>query len=596
MKLRSLLYGFSIPLAFALSTTFAAAQSSPAPADSTSGQAASQPAAAQNTASQTPAASGQNATSPAPANNQASDPLKRPLTEQEKKKSSKALKQELSSTYKKWLNEDVIYIITPEEKSAFKQLSNDEERDQFIEQFWLRRDPTPDTPENEYKEEHYRRIAYANEHFGAGMPGWKTDRGRVYITWGPADQVTSHPSGGMYDRTMQEGGGSTSTYPFEDWRYRYLEGVGENVELEFVDDCMCGNYKLAQSPNDKDALLHTPGGATQYEQMGLSNRTDRFDPFAANPGTMQAMQNSHEFDKMAMLAKVQSPPPVKFKDLEEVVSHKINVNLMPFEVRTDYVKVTDDTVLVPVTLKVQNKDITFASKDGIQRGTVNIFGRVTGMTGKVAQTFEDTVQVDVPQELLEKEMNYSKLYWKAIPLRPGRYRLDIVVKDVNGDRVGTWTRGIMVPEFSDDKLASSSLILADKMEKVATKDVGSGNFVIGETKLAYPHLDGADGKPATFSKDQRMSLWMQVYNLQSDDKTKKPSAIIDYEIVNLANNQAVLHSSESTDTMAKVGEQITLEKSLSLNSFPPGLYKLTVKVDDNVSKQQIAPSVRFAVQ
>ena len=596
MKLRSLLYGFSIPLAFALSTTFAAALSSPAPADSTSGQAASQPAAAQNTASQTPAASGQNATSPAPANNQASDPLKRPLTEQEKKKSSKALKQELSSTYKKWLNEDVIYIITPEEKSAFKQLSNDEERDQFIEQFWLRRDPTPDTPENEYKEEHYRRIAYANEHFGAGMPGWKTDRGRVYITWGPADQVTSHPSGGMYDRTMQEGGGSTSTYPFEDWRYRYLEGVGENVELEFVDDCMCGNYKLAQSPNDKDALLHTPGGATQYEQMGLSNRTDRFDPFAANPGTMQAMQNSHEFDKMAMLAKVQSPPPVKFKDLEEVVSHKINVNLMPFEVRTDYVKVADDTVLVPVTLKVQNKDITFASKDGIQRGTVNIFGRVTGMTGKVAQTFEDTVQVDVPQELLEKEMNYSKLYWKAIPLRPGRYRLDIVVKDVNGDRVGTWTRGIMVPEFSDDKLASSSLILADKMEKVATKDVGSGNFVIGETKLAYPHLDGADGKPATFSKDQRMSLWMQVYNLQSDDKTKKPSAIIDYEIVNLANNQAVLHSSESTDTMAKVGEQITLEKSLSLNSFPPGLYKLTVKVDDNVSKQQIAPSVRFAVQ
>ena len=139
--------------------------------------------------------------------------------------------------------------------------------------------------------------------------------------------------------------------------------------------------------------------------------------------------------------------------VEKSVSHKINVNLMPFEVRTDYVKVTDDTVLVPVTLKVQNKDITFASKDGIQRGTVNIFGRVTGMTGKVAQTFEDTVQVDVPQELLEKEMNYSKLYWKAIPLRPGRYRLDIVVKDVNGDRVGTWTRGILVPEYQDDKLA-----------------------------------------------------------------------------------------------------------------------------------------------
>ncbi|MGA8877854.1 MAG: GWxTD domain-containing protein [Candidatus Korobacteraceae bacterium] len=584
-----------------MSTTFAAAQSAPAAASSTSGQASAPAASGQNTTSPAPAngqaASGQNATSQTPANNQATDPLKRPLTEQEKKKSSKALKQELSSTYKKWLNQDVVYIITPEEKSAFKQLSNDEERDQFIEQFWLRRDPTPDTPENEYKEEHYRRIAYANEHFSAGIPGWRTDRGRIYITWGPADQVTSHPSGGTYDRSMQEGGGTTSTYPFEDWRYRYLEGVGENVELEFVDECMCGNYHLAQSPNEKDALLHTPGGSTLYEQMGLGSKTDRMDPYAANASPLQGLQNTKEFDKMEMLAKVQSPPPVKFKDLEEVVSHKINVNLMPFEVRTDFVKITDDTVLVPVTLKVQNKDITFASKDGIQRGTVNIFGRVTGITGKVAQTFEDTVQVDVPQELLEQEMNYSKLYWKAIPLRPGRYRLDIVVKDVNGDRVGTWTRGIMVPEYTDDKLSASSLILADKMEKVATKDVGSGNFVIGETKLAYPHLDGADGKPATFKKDQRMSLWMQVYNLQADDKTKKQSANIDYEIVNLANNQAVLHSSESTDTMGgKVGEQITLEKSLSLNTFPPGLYKLTVKVDDNVSKQQIAPSVRFAVQ
>ena len=576
MKLRGLLYCFALSFVFALSTTFAAAQSAPAAANGASGQASAPAASGQNTTSPAPAngqaASGQNATSQTPANNQATDPLKRPLTEQEKKKSSKALKQELSSTYKKWLNQDVVYIITPEEKSAFKQLSNDEERDQFIEQFWLRRDPTPDTPENEYKEEHYRRIAYANEHFSAGIPGWRTDRGRIYITWGPADQVTSHPSGGTYDRSMQEGGGTTSTYPFEDWRYRYLEGVGENVELEFVDECMCGNYHLAQSPNEKDALLHTPGGSTLYEQMGLGSKTDRMDPYAANASPLQGLQNTKEFDKMEMLAKVQSPPPVKFKDLEEVVSHKINVNLMPFEVRTDFVKITDDTVLVPVTLKVQNKDITFASKDGIQRGTVNIFGRVTGITGKVAQTFEDTVQVDVPQELLEQEMNYSKLYWKAIPLRPGRYRLDIVVKDVNGDRVGTWTRGIMVPEYTDDKLSASSLILADKMEKVATKDVGSGNFVIGETKLAYPHLDGADGKPATFKKDQRMSLWMQVYNLQADDKTKKQSANIDYEIVNLANNQAVLHSSESTDTMGgKVGEQITLEKSLSLNTFPPGL-------------------------
>ena len=156
----------------------------------------------QTTTRRKPAASEANAPSDAastPADSQA-DPLKRPLTEKQKKANAKALKQELGSTYKKWLNEDVRWIITPEELSAFKQLSNDEERDQFIEQFWLRRDPTPDTVENEYKEEHYRRIAYANEHFPAGKAGWMTDRGRIYIVFGPPDEIDAHPSGGQYNR------------------------------------------------------------------------------------------------------------------------------------------------------------------------------------------------------------------------------------------------------------------------------------------------------------------------------------------------------------------------------------------------------------
>jgi GWxTD domain-containing protein len=592
MKLRAVLWSISLSLGLIFPSALAAAQSSATPAAGTNPASTQAPTGSAQSNSGTAAA-------PAQSTDESSDPLKRPLSEKQKKANSKALKQELSSTYKKWLNQDVVYIITPEEKAAFKQLSNDEERDNFIENFWLRRDPTPDTPENEYKEEHYRRIAYANEHFAAGIPGWRTDRGRIYIMWGPPDQIEAHPSGGTYERPMEEGGGETSTFPFETWRYRYLEGVGQEVNLEFVDTCQCGDYHLTIDPNEKDALLHTPGGGqTLYEQMGLSTQAQRISqgPFGANAGPMQQLQNSHEFDKMELMAKVNAPPPVKFKDLEEVVSHKINVNLMPFEVRTDYVKVTGDTVLVPVTLQVKNKDITFVTKDGIQRGTVNIFGRVTGITGRVAQTFEDTVQVDVPQELLEQTLNHSSLYWKAVPLRPGRYRIDLVVKDVNGDRVGTWTRGILVPEYSEDKLASSSLILADRMEKVPTKNIGSGSFVIGETKLAYPHLDSPDGKPASFKRDQRMSLWMQVYNLQPDDKTKKTSAKIDYEIVNLANNQPVLHSSESTDALGNVGDQVTLAKSLSLVSFPPGMYRLTVKVDDNVSKQEIAPSVRFAVE
>lgn len=528
-----------------------------------------------------------------------SDPLKRPVTEKQKKQNAKSLRQELSKTYKKWLDEDVVYIITDEEKSAFKQLSNDEERDQFIEAFWQRRDPTPDTVENEYKEEHYRRIAYANEHFPAGIPGWKTDRGRMYITFGPPDEIDSHPSGGTYERPMEEGGGSTSTFPFETWRYRYIEDVGQEVMVEFVDTCMCGDYHMTIDRSEKDALKYTPnGGQTLYEQLGIANKTSRFnhgglEQLGTGPFTQD--QSAKQFDRLEQFAKLQKPPAVKFKDLEEVVSHKINVNLMPFDVRADFVKVTGDTVLVPVTIQVKNRDVTFVNKEGVQRGTVNIFGRVTTLTGRIAQTFEDTVQVDVPAELLPKVAENSSIYWKALPLRPGRYRFDVVVKDVNGDRVGTWNRGVIVPEFPDDKLSNSSLIVADQMEPVASKNVGTGNFVIGTTKVR-PRVASSDGKPVVFKRNQKLNFWMQVYNLGMDEKTHKPAATVEYDVVNAQTNKQVIHTVESTEQMGNVGDQLTLQKTLSAANLDPGVYRIEIKVNDKISKQTLDPTATFAVE
>jgi GWxTD domain-containing protein len=526
------------------------------------------------------------------------DPLKRPLSAQEKKANEKRFKQEVSGAYKKWLDEDVRWIITDEERSAFKQLSNDEERDQFIEAFWQRRDPTPDTIENEFKEEHYRRIAYANEHFAAGIPGWKTDRGRMYIMYGPADEIEAHPSGGSYERPMEEGGGETSTYPFEDWRYRYLEGIGQEVIIEFVDTCMCGDYHMTMDRSEKDALLYTPNaGLTLYEQMGMSTKAARFNGGMERLGAGPFNQDlqSKEFDRLEQFAKLNKPPAVKFKDLEEIVSHKITVNLMPFDVRADFVKVTSDTVLTPITLQIKNRDITFANKDGVQRGTVNIFGRVTTLSGRVAQTFEDTVQVDVPAELLPKTVENSQVYWKALPLKPGHYRLDVVVKDVNGDRAGNWSKSLMVPDFGEDRLAASSLILADQMYPVATKDIGTGSFVIGTMKVR-PRVQGADGKPIAFKRGQKMNFWMQVYNLTVDEKTHKPSATFEYDVINTATNKAVVHTTESTDQMGNVGDQVTLQKSLAAANLEPGLYRIEIKVNDNISKQTVGPTATFAVE
>ncbi len=528
------------------------------------------------------------------------DPLKRPLTTKQKKQNAKSLHIEVTGTYKKWLEQDVVWIITDEERSAFKLLSNDEERDNFIENFWQRRDPTPDTAENEFKEEHYRRIAYANEHFPAGIPGWKTDRGRIYIVFGPPDEIESHPSGGSYERPMEEGGGETSTFPFEQWRYRYIEDIGQEVIIEFVDTCMCGDYHMTIDRSEKDALLNTPNaGLTLYEEMGITNKASRFtggglERLGQSPFNKDLQ--SKQFDRLEQFAKLNKAPSIKFKDLEnELVTHKVILNPMPFDVRADFVKVTSDTVLVPVTVQIKNRDVTFQNKEGIERGTVNILGRVTTLTGRIAQTFEDTVQVDVPTELLPRTAENSSVYWKALPLKPGRYRLDIIVKDVNGDRVGTWSRALPVPDFSDDRLSNSSLIVADQMEPVAAKNVGTGNFVIGTTKVR-PRVASPEGKPVSFKRNQKLNFWMQVYNLSVDEKTHKPSATIEYNVTDAATNKAVIHTVESTETMGNVGDQVTLQKTLSAANLQPGLYKIEIKVNDNLSKQTVVPSATFAVE
>jgi GWxTD domain-containing protein len=533
--------------------------------------------------------------------NQEVDPLKRERSDKEKFAAQKAVRQELKGAYKTWLDQDVSYIISDEERKAFKTLSNDEERDAFIENFWLRRNPNPDSPENEFREEHYRRIAYANEHFAAGKPGWKTDRGHIYISFGKPDSIDAHPSGGSYQRPIDEGGGETSTFPFEVWHYRYLEGIGDNIDLEFVDSCQCGDYHFTIDRSEKDALLHVPGaGQTQWEEMGQAKKADRFKGGLENLGTgpLSSSQQSKQFDRIELAAKIFAPPPVKFKDLENFISeHKLlSGPVFNFDVRTDFVKVTENTVLVPVTLQMKNRDITFVTKDGVARGVVNILGKVTTLTHKTVQTFEDTVEVTQPAELLEKSLDRQSVYWKALPLLPGLYRLDIAIKDVNNpDHVGIYGRGLEVPTYHDEKLATSTLILADQMNQVSSREIGSGNFIIGNTYIR-PRVSPNAATPVSFKRSQQLNFWMQVYNLQIDEATKSNQATVTYQITDTATNTVDFEKQVDSKDLGAHSDQLTVEKTIPLAGLQPGKYKVTIKINDGISKQEIAQSAPFVVE
>jgi GWxTD domain-containing protein len=538
---------------------------------------------AQQSPTQVPA---QSSTAPSPTD----IPQNQKLTKEQKQKMKKTLK-ELDTPYKTWLNEDVVYIISPEERQAFLQLETNEEREQFIEAFWLRRSGNPDLPDNDFKEEHYRRIAYANEHFASGIPGWKTDRGRIYIIWGKPDEIESHPTGGTYDRPIEEGGGSTTTYAWERWRYRYLEGIQENVELEFVDPSGSGEYHLTMDPSEKDALLHVPGaGLSLMESMGMASKADRFTRSDGTnmPTTLGGTPASlNEFNRLELYAKVQTPPPVKYKDLEAIVTSRMVRDQLKFNYRTDYLKVTSDTVLVPVTVQIPNNQLSFKAKDGVHSAEVNIFGRVSSLTGKVVQTFEDSVAKDFPDSLFPMSVKQMSIDQKSLPLRPGLYRLDLVVKDVSSGNVGAVNTRLAVPRYDDEKLEASSLILADQIEHVPAKQVGTGQFVLGSSKVR-PRLDG------DFTTADKLGIYLQVYNLKPDDKTHKSDAAFVFTVKK--GDQQVMQFKESSEDLKQTGDQVTIERLLPLATLAPGKYTLEVSATDKLAQTTISRTAVFSIK
>jgi GWxTD domain-containing protein len=527
---------------------------------------------------------------PAP-DKKADKTVAKPMTDKQRRKQQEKLKKELETPYKKWLTEDVGYIISDEERKAFKALQTDEERDQFVEQFWLRRDPTPDTEENEYREEHYRRIAYANQYFASGIPGGKSDRGMIYIKYGPPDERDQH-NGGTEQRSFQEGGGETSMFPYEQWRYRYIEGFPPNVEIEFVDTTMTGEFHMTMDPSEKDALTNVPGaGLTLCEQMGQCDKSQRFSRtdgthLGTQPGTETAEMN--EFTRLEQFAKLQAPPAVKFKDLEAAVNSTIKYNLLPMKVRADFIPVTGSSVLSNITIQFDRKDLQFKQKGTVSTAAVNIYARITSMARRPVNWFEDVVTVDVPTDMLQQAAQGASIYQKSIPLAPGRYRLNIAARDTVGGNTTNFEMALEVPRIEDDRLGQSSLILADVLEKVPTKSIGTGQFVIGTSKVR-PRLGDI------FKRDEKLGIYLQLYNFEPDEKTKKADGTVEYVITKNGSNEKVFEYTEDLSTLGGGASQMVIEKLLPLQSMEPGQYTLRMKVTDKKRNQTLTPSATFTV-
>jgi GWxTD domain-containing protein len=518
----------------------------------------------------------------------------KPMTDKQKRKAEDRLRKELASPYAKWLDEEVRWIISDEERTAFKRLQTDDEKQAFIEQFWLRRDPTPDTEENEFKEEHYRRIAWANDRFASGIPGWKTDRGQIYIKFGPPDENDSHTSGGPGERPIEEGGGETTFFPYEIWRYRYLECCGSDVQIEFVDPSMTNEYHITMDPSEKDALARVPGaGLTLYEQMGLADKSQRFtrtDGTLLGTGGQPLPARYNQFDRLQQFTNLQKAPAIKFKDLEALVQSTIKYNLLPMRVRTDYFPITGSSVLTNLTIQFERKDLQYKQKDGVAEGSVNIYAKIETMTRRqVIRPIEEVVTIPpIPAEMLQQATQGSAIYQKQVSLAPGVYRLTVAAKDVVGGNTTTYEQRLDVPRFDDDQLAMSSLVLADEIQKLPTTSIGTGPFVIGANKVR-PRVNGK------FRRDEPLYFYLQLYNFQTDEITHKPEGEIQYEVVKNGTNEKVLDFSEDLTALTGGAAQMLLEKRLPLVNFAPGDYTLKIKVTDKMRNETLSPTASFTV-
>jgi GWxTD domain-containing protein len=492
------------------------------------------------------------------------------------------IKQEPDRAFIDW-RRDVEPIITSSELDAWKKLDTNEEREKFIEDFWHRRDYDTDTDENEYREAYYERVAYVNEHFGSGIPGYKTDRGRIYLKYGKPDDIESHPAGGAYQRDPSEGGGSTSTYPFERWFYRNIPGRS-GASIEFVDPTGTGEYRLARNPFEKDALLRVPGAAPT-----MDGRSEADYVLAAggvgNPFSMR--EQDSPFNWLDLIRILNSPLPASKRDPfgEETSTPILEDNPLSFETSFGFFKLDDNRVITTITVQTENKELSFRDSGGVQVASMNIVGRVTNVSGRRVNFFEETLKTTAtPQELVQVKDRRSA-YQKTIILQPGHYKADLLIRDTESGAGGARHLGFTVPKFGSE-LSTSSLILASVLERVS-EETSSRLFVIGDQKV-IPNTSGV------FRVGSSVGLYMQIYNAGIDQTTLRPAVDVEYALIK--DGKELERQAEDWRGAKTNGERLSLSRLIDSRRLIPGEYRVEVRVRDYVTGQSLVQKANFRIE
>jgi GWxTD domain-containing protein len=548
------------------------------------------------------------------------------VSSQEKKETGKIV---LPEKYKKWLNEEVPFIISENERSVFLTLRTDEERENFIKTFWKRRDPTPDTPVNEFREEHYRRIAYAEKNYFEGRAGWRTDRGRVYIMFGPPDFQETNPGGG---RGFIFGAqAATAEFPAEVWTYRNIVGEKANigrVDFTFVNYYNAGSYQLTSNPALANALrnISTPARYAGYNDMPYEEGQQRTPAIEA---ARSAKEYENPMQQLTLLAELtQSRGQVleaverseRLRRLKGVVTTTESLSSLNFYAKEEYFMGSGGMTYVPVSIEVAAKDLSFKKNEDKYSGRVSFYIEVKDEKATLYQG-SDRLEMNLREETYNRRIADYYQYAQSLNLKPGEYFIHIVVWDETNGNVGYVDKRITVPSFGANEFSLSEIVLARDIkvtqpqeEKVVidSKDLpalksleAKGMKVPDKIQLnqkqkgpfTFGNLEINPNTLGEYTKNNELIFFYQIYNLTFDPTQNMAKLLIEHEIWKADKLITVIDPPQETQIpIAKKTPGLNSGARYNLSAFEPGKYTLLVRVKDIFSEKTLEKKVDFRVK